>query len=331
VSDRRSASPFSSLTSASTLLKKGDRNEASSKPWEDFLVADPSLQKYKESEAIGYGIERCLYELNPELACLSPCLIHASALTPMEALLALEDVAMQPNRPSYPVDRHLAAFLISRWKGMKFSDIREMSKPQREVKNLAVLRILAGVQGHFKIKELPNLCQWMAELCAPIITHYHNLKARANVQEEIAKAVSTGQLTKLARVLENRHAIKEDSNDFQEAKIEVLLIESEIKEIESKILNRNQSGFKEAVGILAKLYAIYFGIKNAEAARKGKIRIARLYLRSEKLRETWGDGLMPRSNKSSTDFWRKLWAKMNVKSPPKIEPKIHVDGWLKYD
>lgn len=331
MSDRRNKIPFPSRRSVSALSVNTDGEEKCFAPWEAFLVTDPTLQKYKDSEAMGYGIERCLYELNPDLVCLSPCLIHAAALTPAEAILALEEVAMQPNRPDFPVDRHLAAFLISRWRELKFSDLRDMAKPQREVKNLAVLRILAGIQGHFKVKELPNLCQWMAELCAPIITHYHNLKARACVQDETAKAVSSGQLIKLVKVLENRKALADDSSDFQEAKIEVLLIESEIKEIESRILNRNQSSFSEAVGILNKIYALFFILKNARAARRGRVRIARLYQRSESLLENWGDGLMPRSSSSSMAFWRKLWMKMNVKKSRDSQPTIHIDGWLKYD
>lgn len=289
--DRQTIMPFASFTSASTLLMNGEENEGVN--WEAFLKPDPTQKKYKESEAIGYGIERCLYELNPELACLSPSLIHAAVSTPAEALVALEAMAMQPNRPPFPVDRHLAAFLISRWKGMNFADLRDMAKPQREVRNLGVLRMLAGIQGHFKVNGLPNLCQWMAELCVPMITQYHNLKARARVQEEVAKAISTGQLIKLVRAFENRQALTEDDSDFQAAKIEVLLIESEIKEIESKILNHNQSSFKAATGILGKLTCVLFSIKNARGARQEKIRRARLYQRSENLREAWGDGLLP--------------------------------------
>jgi hypothetical protein len=260
---------------------------------------------------MGYGIERCLYELNPELACLSPCLVHAEAVTPAEALLALEGVASQPNRPSFPVDRHLAAFLISRWKELSFVELRNLSKPQREVKNLAVLKILADIQVQFKVKSLPNLCQWLAHLCAPIATHYHNLKARARLQDELTKAVSTGQLTKLARVLENRQAVDEDNCDYQAAKIEVMLIESEIKEIKSRILNRNEDSLQNK-GAWGKFYSFALQLLQAHRARKGKVRIAELYHKSENLREVWGEGHLPTRGSASSDFWKKLMSKMNV-------------------
>lgn len=295
--------------------------------WETFLYQDPSLKKYAQTEAIGYGVERCLYELNPDLACLSPCLIHARVLTPTEALIALEQVAAQPNRPAFPVDRHLAAFFISRWKEMNFIDLRDMGKPQREVRNLAVLKILAGIQSHFKVKGLPHLCQWMADLCAPIISQYHNLKARAKAQEDIAKAVSSGQLIKLVQVLENRQALLNDECDYHAAKIEVLLIESEIKEIERKIVNRNQFVSRSQMSIWEMVCSPFIWVKNAHFSRQSKKHMRTLYQKSEILRETWGEGLMPRGKNMAQDFWGKLWAKMNVPRSPQRQGK----GPLWYD
>lgn len=319
--------PIAYLASTAIVSVNEEDLETNPTNWATFLYKDPGLEKFKETEAVGYGIERCLYELNPQMACLSPCLIHACVLTPAEALTALEDVAAQPNRPSFPVDRHLAAFFMSRWKEMNFLDLRDMGKPQREIKNLAVLKILAGIQSHFKIKGLPNLCQWMAQLCAPIITHYHNLKARAQVQEEIARAVSTGQLMKLVRVLENRQALTDDSIDYQAAKIEVLLIESEIKEIETKILNRNRCAPKSSSGILGRVAAFFYWVKNAREARKSRMRMVQLYQKSEILRETWGEGLLPRGKYTTPEFCSKLWAKMSVSTPSRRPRKTT----LRYD
>lgn len=246
-----------------------------------------NLRKFNETEAMGYGVERCLYELNPELVCLSPNLIHAAVLTPDEALKALEAVASQADRPSFPIDRHLGAFLMSRWKELGFQDLRDLGKPQREVRNLAALKILAGLQTHFKINDLPNLCQWMADLCAPLAAHYHNVKVRTHIQEEIAQAVSSGQLSNLVRIFENRQAMAQDHSDYQAAKIEVLLIQSEIKEIKSKIGNLNRIPFMRK-GILGKMAGLWRQIKTVRSARKQKARMAHLHRQAEALLETWG-------------------------------------------
>lgn len=300
--------PFQVVSSA---VPKVDVTEDGFMKWETFLYDDPGLKKDLENEAMGYGIERCLYELNPELACLSPCLIHAAALTPAQALIALEEVASQPNHPVVPVDRHVAAFLISRWKELSLVDMRNLSKPQREMKNIAMLKILGGIQVQFKVHALPNLCQWMADLCAPVISHYHNRKARDRAQGEMRKAVGSGQLLKLLKVVENRQAVIEDQSDYQVAKIAFLLIESEIKEIEKRILNRNRLIIPKQ-SFLSRVTSLPLRLKQAYLTRKETKRIKTLYLRSEDLLDSWGEGVLPRGGSSAPDFWGKLWKKMNV-------------------
>ena len=67
-----------------------------------------------ERTSLGNGPERVVYELNPGLPCLSPMLRAQYVVTPKTLLPALERIAVQPNRPHEPMDRHIAAFLIVR-------------------------------------------------------------------------------------------------------------------------------------------------------------------------------------------------------------------------
>jgi hypothetical protein len=313
MSDKKIVTPLKSRATKKISRKLPGKQQFEDGSWEGFLYQDPCLKKFGESASLGYGVERCLYELNPELACLSPCLIKARVISPHEALIALEEVANQPNRPAFPVDRHLAAFLMSRWKEMSFVLMRDLARSQRELKNLAALKILAGLQYQYKVSELPNLCQWMADLCLPIVTHYHSLKARAQLKEDIVKAVATGQLIKLLQLFENRQALMDDKCDFHAAKIEILLIESEIKEIETKIQNRNRAPFPAVKSIGSVVFSLLTAFKNALSSRRGEKRMKQLYHKSEILRETWGESLLPRSKPTKQDFWSKLWLKMNAK------------------
>lgn len=294
----RNVIPFTPLASTRALsaanrLKEKGLEETIPPNREAFPCIDANLKNPDDIESMGYGMERCLYEFNPEVVCLSPCLIHAAALTPAEALVALEAVAAQPNRPSFPIDRHLGAFLASRWKEASLMDLRDLEKPQREARNLAALRILAGLQEHFKINELPHLCQWMAELCAPMVTHYQSLKARTHVREDIARAVSSGQLTTLLHAFNSGESLARDKSDYQEAKTEILLIKSEIKEIESRIRKLSHAAFTHRTGTWGWLADFWHRIRWANAARRGKIRMAHLHHRSEILLETWGSGILP--------------------------------------
>jgi hypothetical protein len=303
--DKGVITPIQTATCASQLSDELD-------DWAKVLYQTIRLRKYNENETTHYGIERCLYELNPNLVCLSPYLISARAETPVEVLKALEFVAAQPNRPSFPIDRHVAAFLVSRWKEINLIDLSNLNKPQREVKNLAALRILAGIQNQYKVKNLQHLGQWMADLCTPIVTHYHNLKARSQAQQEIVKAVASGQLIKLVKILENRRDLSNDESDYQAARIEILLIESEIKEVASKITNRNQGDLRRAEGIVSQLHDMYCKAFIGVKSYKNKRRMRQLYKTSENLREAWGEGIAPTRKGQKHDFWKRLLGKTSA-------------------
>ena len=266
-------------------LDSGEGRDRDFMNWETYLYQDSGLKDDPQTEALGYGVERCLYELNPELPCMTPYFSSDSVMTPGQAILALEKVASETNRPLFPIDRHLAAFLMSRWKEMSFLAMRDMGKPQREIRNLAALKMLTALQEQFKIRQLPNLCNWLAELCQPILGDYRNIKVRNSVQERIAQAIKAGSLRKLLQVLEDKQAASEDQYDYRAAKIEILLIESEIKEIKSKILNQNR-GVPHTIGLLGRVYACFYKLRNLRSTHKGRTRIAQLYEKSENIRET---------------------------------------------
>ncbi len=63
---------------------------------------------------LGYGIERCLYDLDPSTPCAGSLTQGRLILNAKSFLLALESVAARPDRPKEPIDRHAAAFLTSR-------------------------------------------------------------------------------------------------------------------------------------------------------------------------------------------------------------------------
>ncbi|MDP6885104.1 MAG: ABC transporter permease subunit, partial [Rhodospirillales bacterium] len=63
------------------------------------------------SAQIGYGIERCLYELNPGLPCQSPHLNHDYVTRIRDLLPALDETANRVSEKTLPIDRHIAAFI----------------------------------------------------------------------------------------------------------------------------------------------------------------------------------------------------------------------------
>jgi hypothetical protein len=103
------------------------------------------LQAYLKNTDLGYGTERCLYELNPSLACQSPLIIQEYVATLEELLPALDDAAKRADSRSRPVDRHVAAFVAAHFKRDIDPLLRELSDPDEKRSSIGLLSLLAMV------------------------------------------------------------------------------------------------------------------------------------------------------------------------------------------
>ena len=115
-----------------------------------------ALSRHLGVRGPGYGIERCLYELNPTLQCLSPRVLKYF-VTSVPELLAAMDAETASDDP--PIDRHIAAYLAVRLRAdidRNLNEIAVASGPAETV--LAQLRLLALAQQEAGDVPLPNLC-----------------------------------------------------------------------------------------------------------------------------------------------------------------------------
>ena len=86
-------------------------HEAQPRPKTWILTASETVDKaanYLFDTASGFSIERCVYELNPALPCLSPLLKGRVPLQPRELMECIERHAATGE---LLFDRHIAAFL----------------------------------------------------------------------------------------------------------------------------------------------------------------------------------------------------------------------------
>ena len=75
-----------------------------------------SMRSHLRDKNPGYGIERCLYEMNPGFPCQSPLLQGEFIIDLEDVLPALEETAKTVDPNTVSVDRHIAAFVASRVK-----------------------------------------------------------------------------------------------------------------------------------------------------------------------------------------------------------------------
>ncbi len=181
---------------------------------------------------IGYGLERCLYELNPSCPCISPMVEKHFVLHINQMLTALDHAAVERSGKGEPIDRHIAAFIASKLKHPMDQHLQGLSSEFQSARRLALIRLLAEVQ-QYTAEETPfHLAQWLVKLADPIVDTYFNRSFRERLRKEIKKIAEKGTLMDLAYALENTARRDRDTEGFRDATADYTEAENEIQKIE---------------------------------------------------------------------------------------------------
>lgn len=216
-------------------------------------------RNYIEKTSLGNGVERALYETNPALPCLSPFLKDQCVTSPKKLLPALERLAAGGLRPSDPIDRHIAAFLIVRDRQSEalFFAMGPNESPIR--RGLALLKLYGEMQYRHGPETLPALAAWLYPLVEPGIKRFLSKPYQEKVRRLAKEAVDKGDLAALLRVVDSPEHVEQDRQQFLGARKMYEDIQQEITNIESRISNRDS--FAREVGrpvaaIIASLLAL---------------------------------------------------------------------------
>jgi hypothetical protein len=192
-----------------------------------------------EKSSYGSGIERALYELNLTLPCLSPILRAQCVTTPRAMLPALERVAASSARPSEPMDRHIAAFLVVRDRRSE-ALLGSMNSPEASPRRgIAMLSLYGEMQNRHGPESLPHFAQWLLPLLEPAIRRYFGKISRENIQRQVKEAAKRGDLGALARLVDNPQRLQHDEQEFVAARLLYLNILKEINMLEGRMASRD--------------------------------------------------------------------------------------------
>jgi len=188
---------------------------------QDYVSLTTTLdhaRMFLERPGMGNGIERCLYELAPNMPCQSPVLGGHYVLGLEGLMWALEDVAAGTDRPAAPIDRHVAAFILSR--APKISDRLFQAlgaEAQRPEYGIALAGLLFELQKVTKVHPLPALCAWTITLLGPAIDRFHSRTLRRRVREVLEREADTGLFKNLYAILNNPNLVRRDEAAFRAA------------------------------------------------------------------------------------------------------------------
>jgi hypothetical protein len=227
------------------------------------LSAHERLSRWAAEAAPGSGLERCLYELDARLPCLSPLCIDQWVETPGEALPAID--AAIADRGQKGFDRHIAAFLAARGAADETALRGLMGGTADEEARLASLRLLAHLQENYMIGSLPNLTAECAVLVRPTVEQFQRISTKEMIARKSESAVGQGDLSALLSIVDDTVALEADRKGFDSAKTEYAAAAERLSKSDLMLLDRTRQALYRgretavlAAGALS--LATFFGV-----------------------------------------------------------------------
>jgi hypothetical protein len=204
-----------------------------------------SCRSFLRQTSAGYGIERMLYYLLPDCPCYSDKLKGYYVLNPEDIVVAYEDISHSKDRPALFLDRHVIAFLSVKDRKVidgYFADVNSKEEYKRILGNV---KCLATIQRRSKMEMFPGITNWIADMLDPVYKRYHDRHLRVKIKDKINKLRSSGDISKMAGVLDNNNALHQDMVNFKRAMDEYKGLREERAELDRKLENPENFGKEE--------------------------------------------------------------------------------------
>lgn len=204
------------------------------------------LKNYLSQTGMGFGLERCLYEMNDALPCQSGLVGEEYVVELKQLLPALNAAAAKrQDLKQWPVDRHVAAFMGARARSDIDRNLLQLSEPEQSRSFMALLNLFAVFQYRLGPEQLPGLAAWVGALAAPVVGAFHSREKRKELEKELPKLVRRGSVVEIFNLLDNPGERDKDENDFAWAQAQYHAAEEEVRRIE----NNDEDSEKEAIRI----------------------------------------------------------------------------------
>lgn len=220
-----------------------------------------TLAKYIRKPALGFGIERVLYDMNPGLPCQSQLFPKSCVLSIDILLKALDALPEDMHTKQDPIDRHIAAFIASKLNledEVRIKSIRDYPQFAKSPQ-LLMMAILTLGQAEAKTRNLKNLCRWLQKRAEPLINSVQGKTIRKEFTQAIAEEVKTGDIQCLFGVITSPNFIKRDAFGMVEAIKEYQRYTNEIAALAKQdAIERVAYSYGLKVAVLTG-YTVFFG------------------------------------------------------------------------
>lgn len=152
---------------------------------------------------LGFGPERILYELNPDMPCQSPLLKGAYVRTIPVMLAALDRLAPSISDSQDPIDRHMAAFIAGKLSVQHEIRLRELVDLPIMGTNKAVLalKLLTMADHRAGAAFFPGITHMLAIRILPVIDKMRSRTLKARLQTLLIDYAQSGALQAMGALI----------------------------------------------------------------------------------------------------------------------------------
>lgn len=176
-----------------------------------------SCRNFARQKKMSFGMERCLYFLNQEAPCLSENLDAYYVKTPQDLLFAFEDMCEKGDAPHNFIDLHVAGFLGVHDRPCVDTYLFELSSSLDHQKMLGNLKCLATIQKRNNLSGFPALAQNIEDKLQSVYERFHDGQIQDKLKKNMVKIAKSGDLVKMASILDNTEVREKDRNTFYKA------------------------------------------------------------------------------------------------------------------
>lgn len=222
--------------------------------WISYADASHCFEHMKSKSDPGFGLERCLYELNPDVACLSSITLGSNVRNMRQFIDIIEKKLLSSGGSDNPFDRHSAAFIAAKSRGVGKILIQIGSaEPESVTEAVARLALFSALQNMYHPAPLPGLCLWAEAVLRPVFGKIRSRLRREIIEQRFEIAKKSGSLEKILSATDIQRQLKADEKEYSQALTMAAMTEKTAVHLEHAVEERKMAAARYGSWITAVL------------------------------------------------------------------------------
>ncbi len=252
--------PFAEMISGGLVLNWAHEQDSLLLDVAGIVGKFDSCRNSMRQNKMGYGLERCLYILNQECPCLSEKLAGYYVSDPEGMLHAFEDMCQKGNPPALFIDRHSAAFLSVKDSKVIDSFFYDLNGAEDYKRILGNLKCLGAIQQRSSLPPMPGVAKTIMAMLPVVYKRYHDQNIREKLEKNIKRFAESGDLTKMAALLDSPEVVEKDTKAFNMAMHEYVSLKKENQNLDLRLADKKNFGRKTGQDVAAVVSSVISSI-----------------------------------------------------------------------